>query len=98
MRESAYREHYEVEDRHWWYRGRWAVVEALLSRTALPARPRILDAGCGTGGYLQRYSKLGEAAAVDPSPEAVGFCHERGLARSSRRAWRRFPSRRRAST
>ncbi len=80
MRESAYREHYEVEDRHWWYRGRWAVVEALLSRTALPARPRILDAGCGTGGYLQRYAKLGEASGVDPSPEAVGFCHERGLA------------------
>jgi SAM-dependent methyltransferase len=80
LRESAYREHYEVEDRHWWYKGRWAVVEALLSRTTLPRPPRILDAGCGTGGYLRRYSKIGEATGVDPSPDAVGFCHERGLA------------------
>jgi SAM-dependent methyltransferase len=79
LRESAYREHYEAEDRHWWFRGRWAVVEALLSRTPLPPNPRILDAGCGTGGNLQRYSQLGEATGVDPVPEAVRFCRERGL-------------------
>jgi SAM-dependent methyltransferase len=79
MREAAYREHYAVEDEHWWFRGRWAVVEALLSRIELPPRPRILDAGCGTGGNLQRYSRLGEAWGVDPSPEAVSFCQERGL-------------------
>jgi SAM-dependent methyltransferase len=79
MREAAYREHYAVEDEHWWFRGRWAVIEALLSRTELPQRPRILDAGCGTGGNLQRYSRLGEAWGVDPSPEAVSFCQERGL-------------------
>lgn len=79
MRESAYREHYEVEDRHWWFRGRWAVVEAMLARTPLPAEPRILDAGCGTGGNLQRYALMGKASGVDPSPEAVGFCRERGF-------------------
>lgn len=79
MRETAYREHYEAEDSHWWFRGRWAVVEALLDRTTLPPRPRILDAGCGTGGNLERYSRIGEASGVDPSPEAVGFCHERGF-------------------
>lgn len=79
MRESAYREHYEVEDRHWWFRGRWAVVEALLSRAGLRAEPRILDAGCGTGGNLARYTRLGDATGVDPSPDAVRFCHDRGL-------------------
>lgn len=79
MRETAYREHYEVEDRHWWFRGRWAVVEALLTRTPLPAEARILDAGCGTGGNLERYSRLGRATGVEPSGDAVGFCHERGL-------------------
>jgi SAM-dependent methyltransferase len=81
LRESAYREHYEVEDSHWWFRGRWAVVEALLSRITLPADPHILDAGCGTGGNLQRYTHLGRATGVDPAPEAVRFCHERGLER-----------------
>jgi SAM-dependent methyltransferase len=81
MREDAYREHYEVEDRHWWYRGRWAVVEALLSRTELPAEPRILDAGCGTGGNLVKFGRIGVASGVEPSAEAVGFCRERGLER-----------------
>ena len=79
MRESAYGELYELEDRHWWFRGRWAVVEALLSRTSLPPRPRILDAGCGTGGNLRRYARLGEAVGVEPFPEAVRLCRERGL-------------------
>jgi SAM-dependent methyltransferase len=79
LREDAYDKHYEVEDRHWWFRGRWAVVEALLSRTGLPGSPRILDAGCGTGGNLKRYSRLGDATGVDPSPDAVRFCHERGF-------------------
>jgi SAM-dependent methyltransferase len=79
LRESAYREHYEVEDRHWWFRGRWAVIEALLSRTELPASPKILDAGCGTGGNLQRYARIGDTEGVDPSGEAVRFCRERGF-------------------
>jgi SAM-dependent methyltransferase len=81
MKESAYREHYEVEDRHWWYRGRWAVVEALLSRADLPPHPRILDAGCGTGGNLRKFGRIGTASGVEPSAEAVQFCRERGLER-----------------
>ncbi|HET7120236.1 MAG TPA: class I SAM-dependent methyltransferase [Solirubrobacterales bacterium] len=81
MRESAYRDHFEVEDRHWWYRGRWAVVEALLTHLELPPRPRILDAGCGTGGNLRKFDRIGVATGVEMSPEAIGFCRERGLER-----------------
>jgi SAM-dependent methyltransferase len=79
MRETAYQDMFEVEDRHWWFQGRWAVVEAMLSRAGLPPSPRILDAGCGTGGNLRRYARIGDAVGVDPSPEAVRFCQEREL-------------------
>lgn len=79
LRQAAYTEHYEAEERHWWFRGRWAVVQALLAHTPLPQKPRILDAGCGTGGNLKRYARIGEATGVDPSPEAVRYCRERGL-------------------
>lgn len=79
MEETAYREHYAVEDRHWWFRGRWAVVEALLARAELPPAPRILDAGCGTGGNLARYARLGAVEGVEPSAEAVRLCGERGF-------------------
>lgn len=79
MQEAAYQEMFEVEERHWWFRGRWSVVEALLSRAALSGAPRILDAGCGTGLNVRRYSAVGEVEGIDPSPEAVRFCHARGL-------------------
>lgn len=91
MRDSAYREHYEVEDRHWWFRGRWAVIEALLSRTPLPEAPHILDAGCGTGGNLRRYSRIGRVEGVEPFEEAVRLCHERGFDRVARAGLEELP-------
>jgi len=62
-----------LEDNHWWFRGRRAVIWALVDRVDLPTKVRLLDAGCGTG------RALGTATGVDPSPGAVAFCHERGL-------------------
>jgi len=74
-----YRELFEVEERHWWFRSRRAVVRALLSRTDLPPSPRILDAGCGTGANLLEYGRLGEVTGVDAFPEAIELCRGRGL-------------------
>jgi SAM-dependent methyltransferase len=68
-----------VEDRHWWFRGRRAVLWALLERAGVAAPRRALDAGCGTGRNLQDYARLGSASGVDPSASAVEFCHQRGL-------------------
>jgi SAM-dependent methyltransferase len=79
MEEHVYRQLYELEDSHWWFRGRRAVIQAMLGRTPLATAPRILDAGCGTGRNLAEYARLGEASGIDPSPEAVAFCRARGL-------------------
>jgi SAM-dependent methyltransferase len=80
MEEHVYRQLYELEDSHWWFRGRRAVIQALHGRAPVGKRPRILDAGCGTGRNIAEYARLGETAGVDPSPDAVAFCHARGLA------------------
>lgn len=79
MEEPAYAEMYELEDVHWWFRGRRAVIHALLHRAGIPPRPRLLDAGCGTGRNLVELAGLGPASGVDPSPSAVEFCRARGL-------------------
>jgi SAM-dependent methyltransferase len=42
----------EVEREHWWYRGTREIALALLGSRLDDAR-RILDAGCGTGGFLR---------------------------------------------
>jgi len=70
---------YEQEDRHWWFRGRRALIWALLRQAELPEKPRLLDAGCGTGRNLVEFGTLGPATGVDPSTDAVEFCHRRGI-------------------
>lgn len=80
MEDDVYRVMRAAEERHWWFRGRRCVIEALLDRAAPPPGARILDAGCGTGRNLELYSSWGEPSGVDPHPEAVEFCHGRGFA------------------
>ena len=79
MRPDAYAELRAIEDRHWWFRGRRRLLWALLRRSGMPASPRILDAGCGTGANLAEFGRLGEAWGVDPAPEALAACRARGL-------------------
>jgi SAM-dependent methyltransferase len=84
MDEAAYAQHYEQEETHWWFRGRRRVIWALLGRAGLPDRPRLLDAGCGTGRNLVEFGVLGPARGIDPSEQAVAFCRKRGLDHVSR--------------
>jgi SAM-dependent methyltransferase len=79
LEDHVYQQLYDMEDGHWWFRGRRAVLWALLHRAGLPERPRVLDAGCGTGRNLAEFGRLGTARGVDPSPQAIAFCRRRGL-------------------
>ena len=79
MQEGYYPLVRAAEERHWWFRGRRAVLQALLDRAGVAPPRRVLDAGCGTGRNLEDLRRLGEARGVDPSEDAVRFCRERGL-------------------
>jgi SAM-dependent methyltransferase len=81
VEDHIYTTMFELERRHWWFRGRWAVISALLARVPQEKSRHVLDAGCGTGLNLERYARLGTAAGIDPSPDAVKFCRQRGLPR-----------------
>jgi SAM-dependent methyltransferase len=67
-----------ADERHWWYRGRRRVLRAELDRLALPARARLLDAGCGSGRTLDDLAGRGQVSGVDASPEAVALARRRG--------------------
>mgnify|MGYP002628824896 FL=1 len=42
-----------LEEAHWWFAARRDIIAKIIGRLAkLPARPCILEAGCGTGGNL----------------------------------------------
>lgn len=79
MEEQAYRQQFQLENTHWWFEGRRAVMWALLGRARLRGEVRILDAGCGTGRNLQEFGRLGTATGIDPAPEAIAFCRQRGI-------------------
>lgn len=68
-----------VEQRHWWHRGMRELELALLRPRVRPGA-RLLDAGCGTGGFLRFLldsGAIGSAAGIDVSPEAVALARER---------------------
>lgn len=67
-----------VEDSHWWHRGMRSIAACLLRELPASGGP-LLDAGCGTGGFLAWAETLGYGplAGVDPSPEAVAATRRR---------------------
>jgi SAM-dependent methyltransferase len=68
----------EVDERHWWYRGRRLIVGTELERLAVPAGARALDAGCGSGRMLQELAGYGEVSGVELDPDAAAFTAPRG--------------------
>lgn len=81
MQENAYRQFLELERTHWWFRGRRSVYFGLLEHHLNGTRPkRVLDLGCGYGGFLQGLSEHGERVfPSDISLESLGHCSDRGF-------------------
>lgn len=69
----------EVEDHHWWYRGRRRVIRAELDRLPLPANTRVLDAGCGSGRTLVELVDYGQVTGIELDPSAAAHARGRGL-------------------
>ena len=68
----------DLDDHHWWYRGRRRIIRSELDRLVLPAGAKVLDAGCGSGRTLVDLSRYGEVFGIELDPHAAGVARDRG--------------------
>ena len=75
----------DVDEHHWWYRGRRRIIGAELQKLPLGAGARVLDAGCGSGRTLEQLRDHGraggielEVCGIELSPQAAEQARRRG--------------------
>jgi SAM-dependent methyltransferase len=67
----------DLDDHHWWYRGRRRIIRSELDRLVLPAGAKVLDAGCGSGRTLTELAPYGEVFGIELDPEAAEVARSR---------------------
>ena len=73
---------FAIEETHWWYRGRRALVRDALDRWAAPRRPlAVLDVACATGMSFRFLADYGSIRGLDISDETIRLCGQRGIDR-----------------
>jgi SAM-dependent methyltransferase len=84
MESYEYATLYQFETEYWWYKTLHGVLRDQLAALDLPAAPRILDAGCGTGGNLisLQTNITTDTYGFDYSPHAAAFWEQRGISRA----------------
>ena len=69
----------DVEDRHWWFEGRRALVASALDAMGLPPDAHLLDAGAGSGGTLPLLARYGTVRAFELDAAARERASARGV-------------------
>lgn len=77
MEPGAYEEMSALQDRHWWFVARRRILAETIARLPLPAAPRILEIGAGTGGNLPMLGAFGHVQAVEMDAYARTFASGR---------------------
>lgn len=76
MQQDFYTEYSEIEDTHWWFRGRREIFTRLLAPFENRALS-ILDIGFGTGAMLTFLQRYGHVTGMDMSVDAIRFARTR---------------------
>jgi SAM-dependent methyltransferase len=79
MKSEFYREYFEHENSHWWFRWRFDMITELVDSLPKDADFRLLDAGCGTGQMTKLLERYGNAVGLEIAPEAIAFARRRGV-------------------
>lgn len=80
MQISEYKNIFEHEDSHFFYKGTHRIILEILDKYLSKKKElAILDAGCGTGLLLKKLKKFGQVYGIDISNEALKFAKKRGI-------------------
>lgn len=71
--------HAQEDRRQWWFRGRLAVLLAVLRRARLGRGARLFELGCGAGNVLEALRELGEPVGMEPHPTLIAAARAAGL-------------------
>jgi SAM-dependent methyltransferase len=78
--ETAYELHtHQVEDDHWWYRGRRRVLSRVIDSLGLAPGVDILDAGCGSGRNMVELAPRGSVTGVELSNTSAAVARSRNV-------------------
>jgi len=77
MQPDEYHRLTKIENSHWWYRSLHHLLLNIVQSLSLPKSSQILDAGCGTGGFTNELSSLGQVTGLDISPLALGLAKKK---------------------
>jgi SAM-dependent methyltransferase len=75
MESFVYKEMAELENEHWWFVARRAILKSIIHRFSL--RGKTLEVGPGTGGNLPLFE--GEVSVLEPNQEAINYLQDKNV-------------------
>lgn len=80
MEREEYAKMFDLEDSHWWFLGKQAIAQKLISGyVSFSPEDQILDVGCGTGGMMQVLQRYGTTFGLDICSLGLQFASQRGF-------------------
>jgi SAM-dependent methyltransferase len=78
MQPALFELHAELEEKHWWFRGRRHIMLQLVHQV-LPAgeNATVIDIGCGTGANIAALAAQYRCIGIDQSEEGIQFARQR---------------------
>ena len=79
MKTQEYKKMFLLEDKHFWFLGKRALIKILLNQHVPNKNLFILDIGCGTGGLTKFLTHYGKVIGLEKNKYAVNLAKKRGL-------------------
>lgn len=78
MRDEQFDLHARIEDQHWWFVARRAILTRLIHRVLPPSKSiLVMDVGCGTGANVASLNAQYSCVGVDISEHAIMLARRR---------------------